>query len=73
MGCHALASEDLPNPGIKLQFPALQAASLPSAPPGKLYGTRETDNTKDLLLLRFSEEQQDAKFLFEPNLIFMAE
>ena len=27
--------EDLPNPGIKPRFPALQADSLPSEPPGK--------------------------------------
>jgi len=26
---------DLPNPGIKPRFPALQADSLPSEPPGK--------------------------------------
>ena len=26
---------DLPNPGIKLRFPAFQAESLPSEPPGK--------------------------------------
>ena len=26
---------DLPNPGIELWFPALQADSLPSQPPGK--------------------------------------
>ena len=29
------ASGDLPNPGIKLRTPALQAASLQSEPPGK--------------------------------------
>jgi len=28
-------SRDLPNPGIKLRFPALQADSLPPEPPGK--------------------------------------
>ena len=28
--------EDLPNPGIKPQFPALQADALPSEPPGKM-------------------------------------
>ena len=27
--------EDLPNPGIKPMFPALQADALPSEPPGK--------------------------------------
>jgi len=26
---------DLPDPGIELKFPALQAESLPSEPPGK--------------------------------------
>ena len=31
------SSGDLPNPGIKPRFPALQADSLPSEPPGKPY------------------------------------
>ena len=30
---------DLPNPGIKLRSPALQANSLPSEPPGKMEPT----------------------------------
>ena len=30
-----LSPGDLPNPGIKLGSPALQADSLPSEPPGK--------------------------------------
>ena len=29
-------SRDLPDPGIESEFPALQADSLPSEPPGKL-------------------------------------
>ena len=29
------SSRDLPNPGVKPRFPALQADSLPSEPPGK--------------------------------------
>ena len=35
LGCHALSSRDLPDPGIKLMIPTLQAYSLPSEPPGK--------------------------------------
>ena len=31
-------SRDLPNPGIKLGFPALQVDSLPSKPPGSAEG-----------------------------------
>ena len=31
---------DLPNPGIKPRFPALQADSLPADPPGKPKNTR---------------------------------
>ena len=30
------SSGDLPNPGIKPRFPALQADSLPSEPPGSI-------------------------------------
>ena len=32
--------EDLPHPGIKLRFSTLQADSLPSEPPGKLFESR---------------------------------
>ena len=35
VGCHALPPEDLPNPGIELRSPTLQADSLPSESPGK--------------------------------------
>ena len=34
VGCHSLL-QDLPDPGIELGSPALQADSLPSEPPGK--------------------------------------
>ena len=34
---------DLPDPGIKLTSPALQADSLPSEPPGKILGTKLVD------------------------------
>ena len=33
--CYFLLQEDLPDPGIKLGSPALQADSLSSEPPGK--------------------------------------
>ena len=40
---------NVPNPGIKLRSPALQADSLPSEPPGKPYqGTEEGDQTWSL-------------------------
>ena len=35
VGCHALPSGNLPNPGIEPRSPILQASSLPSEPPGK--------------------------------------
>ena len=35
MGSHSLPPGALPDPGIKPEFPALQAGSLPSEPPGK--------------------------------------
>ena len=36
VGSHSLYDpEDLPDPGIKSKYPALQADSLPSEPPGK--------------------------------------
>ena len=36
VGSHSLSDlEDLPDPGIKSKYPALQADSLPSEPPGK--------------------------------------
>ena len=40
-GLPLLSLEDLPNPGIEPGFPAMQAVSLLSEPPGKptLYGT----------------------------------
>ena len=34
-GLPFLSPGDLPDPGIELRFPALQADSLPSEPPGK--------------------------------------
>ena len=34
VGCHALLQRNLPNPGIEPRYPALQADSLPSEPPG---------------------------------------
>ena len=37
-------SRDLLNPGIELRFPALQAESLPSEPPGRPYGPMDVDN-----------------------------
>ena len=46
VGCHALSPGDLPNPGIEpvsLKSPALQAGSLPLAPPGKLTFTGPQD------------------------------
>ena len=36
-GCHYPSVGDLPNPGIEPRSPALQADSLPSEPPGKLW------------------------------------
>ena len=39
---------DYPNPGIKLQSPALQVGSLPSEPPGRSY-----DYIKDARLTSF--------------------
>ena len=36
VGCQFSSPGDLPNPGIELRSPALQASSLPSKPPGKL-------------------------------------
>ena len=35
MGSHSLSLGDLPDPGIELRSPALQADSLQSEPPGK--------------------------------------
>ena len=35
LGCHDLLQGNLPNPGIKPRYPALQVDSLPSEPPGK--------------------------------------
>ena len=35
VGCHAVPSGDLPNPGIEPSSPTLQDNSLPSEPPGK--------------------------------------
>ena len=35
VGCHAILQGNLPNPGIELRSPALQADSLPSEPPRK--------------------------------------
>ena len=35
VGCHSLLQGDLPNPGIELRSPALQADSLLSEPTGK--------------------------------------
>ena len=35
VGCHALLSGNLPNPGLESRSPALQADSLPAEPPGK--------------------------------------
>ena len=40
LGCHALLQENLPNPGIELRSPTLQADSLPSESPGKPKNTR---------------------------------
>ena len=41
MGYHSLLWWNLPNPGIELRSPALQADSLPSEPPGKSINIRE--------------------------------
>ena len=43
MGGLPLLQGDLPNPGIKPRFPALQVDSLPSEPPGKHGEGAETD------------------------------
>ena len=40
--------EDLPEPGIELGSPALQADSLPSEPQGKLLYILDTSNLSDL-------------------------
>ena len=40
LGCHALLQGNLPNPGIELRSPTLQADSLPSESPGKPKNTR---------------------------------
>ena len=37
VGCHSFTPGDLPNPGIEHRSLALQADSLPSEPPGKLF------------------------------------
>ena len=39
---------DLPDPGIKLEFPALKADSLPSEPPGKPLGRKERQLVNNL-------------------------
>ena len=41
VGGHALLQGNLPNPGVELRSPALQADSLPSEPPGKPKNTGE--------------------------------
>ena len=41
MGCHVLLQGNLPNPGIELGSPALQANSLLSEPPSQEYPLEE--------------------------------
>ena len=56
--------EDLPNPKIKLNSPALQADALPSEPPGKLkVPTRDTEGEMGKILDHC--EQKSGKSLLE--------
>ena len=63
---------DLPDPGIELGSPALQADALPSRPPGKLFGQRKTELNQPTLFI-FSKMLDGAPFYswtsnFHPNL-----
>ena len=50
VGCHALLQGNLPKLGIEARSPALQAASLPSEPPGKpTVGQYPTLKRRDIL------------------------
>ena len=49
MGCHFLLQGGLPNPGIELKSPALQADSLLSEPPGKLRVSGEKSYIPELV------------------------
>ena len=49
MGCHFLLQGGLPNPGIELESPALQADSLLSEPPGKLRASDEKNYIPELV------------------------
>ena len=42
MGCHSLPQENLPNPGIELRSPVLQADSLPTEQSGKPFYSEYT-------------------------------
>ena len=66
--------EDLPNPGIEHRFPALQADSLPTEPPGKLvmlhirnaayyYFSEHTCKWHSLFLFIIKREKQDHQVL----------
>ena len=44
--CHSLLQGNLSNPGVKPRFPALQADSLLSKPPGKPHLTRWREKSK---------------------------
>ena len=45
VGCHALHPGDLPNPGVELGSPALQACSFPSGP---VKPAESTENSKSV-------------------------
>ena len=51
VGSHSPSPGDLPNPGIDLTSPALQADSLPLAPPGKLTFSRTISFLKEVIYL----------------------
>ena len=53
--------QDLPDPGIKPESPALQADALQSGPPGKLFGHRKTELNQPTLFI-FSRMLDGAAF-----------
>ena len=66
----------LPNPGIELRSPALQAESLPSEPPGKstsYYPRPKTVELANLKCLIFLDSLMSQTFLFRIHaLLFFA-